>query len=79
MCLRQWYSIWNFSPVFCVLQQWLECMPELEETGFDFWGKLKTNINTELKREEEKLEVCFSPPETIHHICRDINSNHGFK
>ncbi|XP_062382867.1 tryptophan 2,3-dioxygenase A-like [Sardina pilchardus] len=40
-----------------VVEQWLERTPGLEEKGFNFWGKLETNITEGLKREREKIEM----------------------
>lgn len=59
---------------YCVLQHWLECTPGLEETGFNFWGKLEANMTEELKRESEKLE-CLSPPETVLCITSSLNTH----
>ncbi|KAI1883676.1 hypothetical protein AGOR_G00234010 [Albula goreensis] len=39
-----------------LVDQWLERTPGLEEEGFNFWGKLQTNIDEWLRLEKEKLE-----------------------
>ncbi|KAG9347139.1 hypothetical protein JZ751_006066 [Albula glossodonta] len=39
-----------------LVDQWLERTPGLEEEGFNFWGKLQTNIDDWLRLEKEKLE-----------------------
>uniref|UniRef100_A0A672KMQ3 tryptophan 2,3-dioxygenase n=1 Tax=Sinocyclocheilus grahami TaxID=75366 RepID=A0A672KMQ3_SINGR len=39
-----------------LVEQWLERTPGLEEDGFNFWGKLETNIFEGLRREKEQIE-----------------------
>uniref|UniRef100_A0A8C2DAV6 Tryptophan 2,3-dioxygenase n=2 Tax=Cyprinus carpio TaxID=7962 RepID=A0A8C2DAV6_CYPCA len=39
-----------------LVEQWLERTPGLEEDGFNFWGKLETNIFEGFRREKEKIE-----------------------
>ncbi|XP_036406601.1 tryptophan 2,3-dioxygenase A [Megalops cyprinoides] len=45
------------EPTLLILvEQWLERTPGLEEEGFNFWGKLQTNIYEWLRLEKEKIE-----------------------
>uniref|UniRef100_UPI00398E45E0 tryptophan 2,3-dioxygenase-like n=1 Tax=Pristiophorus japonicus TaxID=55135 RepID=UPI00398E45E0 len=39
-----------------LVEKWLERTPGLEPDGFDFWGKLKTNIERELREEYADIQ-----------------------
>ncbi|KAL6479735.1 hypothetical protein MHYP_G00107680 [Metynnis hypsauchen] len=39
-----------------LVEKWLERTPGLEEDGFNFWGKLESNIFEGLRREKDKIE-----------------------
>ncbi|KAL7886276.1 hypothetical protein AOLI_G00065710 [Acnodon oligacanthus] len=39
-----------------LVEKWLERTPGLEEDGFNFWGKLESNIFDGLRREKDKIE-----------------------
>lgn len=40
-----------------LVQEWLERTPGLEEDGFNFWHKFKSNVYALLDSEEEKANV----------------------
>ncbi|KAL7863495.1 hypothetical protein SRHO_G00124790 [Serrasalmus rhombeus] len=39
-----------------LVEKWLERTPGLEEDGFNFWGKLESNIFEGFRREKDKIE-----------------------
>lgn len=48
------------EPSLCdLVQKWLERTPGLEESGFNFYQKFRSNVYDLLDREEQKAKVIF--------------------
>lgn len=48
------------EPSLCdLVQKWLERTPGLEESGFNFYQKFRSNVYELLDREEQKAKVIF--------------------
>ncbi|XP_076877212.1 tryptophan 2,3-dioxygenase A [Brachyhypopomus gauderio] len=58
-----------------LVEEWLERTPGLEMDGFNFWGKLQTNIFDGLSREKEIIEL-KPASEMKNEMLADLNKQH---